>query len=205
MTIELTTPSTVWRALTMADLDALVTIFSDWRHDDKPHNRGGIEKQLEKWVFDMEVEPSDHPILPDSTYREALICFEGADPLAIIVFLVRGANDPKNWPLALSILTMEIFAIAPQFRRQSGRMNSLLSELLHSSFNNTRPDVVIGLSADPAIDAWLVRSALEDRREDTKRRGQVRQSFVMSRQNYLDRMAQFPADDIPTTLRKIPL
>lgn len=197
MTIEATTPTETWRAVTMADLDNLVEIFGDWQHDDRQHFRSGIEKQLEKWVNDMIVEPSSYPIGPDALWREAMICFDGTDPLCVVVYVVRGGNDPKN-QVPLSTLTLEVFAIAPQFR-DDGRMIGLMSGIAAICYNHLKPDLIIGTSAAPQFLARL--AGTESQRPFNKRRGAARVDFVESRVNHEARIAANPAEDLATTMQ----
>lgn len=198
MTIEIVTPTETWRALTMADLPHLVEIFSDWQHDERHHFPRSIEKQLEKWVLDMIVEQSSYPIGPDALWRESLICFDGTDALCVLVYLVRGANDPHN-AVPLSTLKLEIFAIAPQFR-SAGRMAGLMQGISSCCWDHMRPDLIIGTSADTRFDTRL--GTVESTRSFTKRRGQQRADFVESRANHDTRIAANPADDISTTLNQ---
>ena len=88
-----------FREVRYGDEPAVAEILSDWEHGSYG-NRINAANAVDKWVNDMRVQPGAHPAGADDTYREALIAFmPNGDPLALVVYVVRGANDPKNYPL----------------------------------------------------------------------------------------------------------
>lgn len=197
--MEITTPTTVWRTLLDTDLDSLIELFTDWAHDNKPHPRRGIEQQMEKWVNDMRVEPADRPVLPDSMYRESIICFAAdTSVLGFLAYIVYGASHPKAPMPGSSTMTLEVFAIAPA-HQGAGMMTTLFNELASTCFTYTQVDYIIGLSATPQTDSRALDRGL-DKERSTKRDGGSRLAFQSSRQDHLDRIAANPAEDILTTL-----
>lgn len=192
--IELIGPGGTFRDVRYGDEAAVLEILSDWQYGGKSVRAVDAANMTHKWVHDMTVQPGDHPATSDSTYREALIAFmPTGEPLALCVYVVRGGNDPKNWPLAVTALYTEVFAVAPAYRDQ-GRMDALLNTLIRSAFEDTGADVLI----HDLVDTPQMRSHQTDRsyqqaeERDTAKGRRIRVAFT--RADHQTRMAANPAE-----------
>lgn len=186
-------PTFEFRDVRYGDEDAVAAILADWSHG-LYGKRLDTAAYVRKLVNDMTVQPGEHPATPDSIYREALVSFmPNGDPLALCVYVVRGGNDPKNWPLAITALYTEVFAIAPSYRDQ-GRMDELLNTLMRSAFEDTGADVLIHDLVDtPQMRAHEADRAYSDPVErDTSKGRRIRVTFT--RADHEARMLANPAE-----------
>jgi len=193
--IQLDGPGDIrFRDVRIGDEDAVFTICQNARIDSRPFTRRGAENMTHKWANDMAVQPGDHPCNADSLYREALIAhLPNDDPLALIVYVVRGANDPKNWPLAIHVLYTELFIIAPNYRA-SGRMDGLLNTLIRSAFEVTGVDVLVHDLVDtPQMRAHQQDRAYTNARERVTPKG-ARIAVTFTKAEHEARMARVPAE-----------
>lgn len=183
-----------FRDVRFGDEDDIFTLCRGWTHDGRRFSRRSAENAVQKYVNDMEVQPGDHPCNGDSLYREALIAhLPNGDPLALIVYVVRGANDPKNWPLAVHTLRTEAFAINPAYRDQ-GRMDGLLNTLIRSAFEDTGVDALV----HDLVDTPQMRSHLQDRAYQSPRERETakgtRIEVAFTRAQHQARMAANPSE-----------
>jgi len=194
--IELEGPvGLTFRDVRYGDEDAVFELCQAWTADGKRFTRERARQAVHKYVRDMEIEPGDHPATADSRYREALIAFgPTGEPLALIVYVVRGANDPKNWPLAICTLTTEVFAINPA-SRSPAVARALLATLMRSAFEDTGADVL----THELLDTPEMRDHLADRaysdpvlERETPRGTRIAAAFT--RADHLARMASRPAE-----------
>lgn len=182
-----------FREVRYGDEAAVAAILADWSHGFYGA-RLDPAKAVHKWVNDMRVEPGQHPCPAGYSFRQALIAFmPNGDPLSLVVYVVRGANDPKNWPLPVCTLTTECFAIAPTYREQ-GRMDAILNTLIRSAFEDTGADVLI----HDLVDTPQMRSHQFDRsykqadERDTRKGRRIRVNFTKA--DHEERMAANPAE-----------
>lgn len=198
--IEVETPTTTWRTMTEADIPVAVECIHDWPHSLRPMNRRRAEQDCYRWLLYMETHPSDYPVRPDSEFSDVMVCEQGGEPLAYIRYTVWGGSH-RLAAVPLSTLTLNVFAIAPAFRGQ-GLQAVLLDELVSACFDFTQPDLVLGQSADPRMDARIDRQQYEERRT-VERLGKERQRIVLSRRNYQQRLAASPDLVRTTTMRVV--
>lgn len=188
-----------FREVRYGDEAAVAEILADWEHGTYGA-RLDPSKAVHKWVNDMRVEPGQHPCPPDYSFRQALIAYSSSgEPMALVVYVVRGANDPKNFPLPVCALYTECFAIAPNFRDQ-GRMDAILNTLIRSAFEDTGADVLI----HDLVDTAPMRSHQADRaysapvERDTSKGRRIRVQFTKA--EHEARMAANPAE---STMRHV--
>lgn len=182
-----------FREVRYGDEASVGAILADWSHGFYG-TRLDPDRAVHKWVNDMRVQPGRHPAGPDDTFRQALIAhMPNGDPLALCVYVVRGANDPKNWPLPVCTLTTECFAIAPKYRDQN-RMDAILNTLIRSAFENTEADVLI----HELVDTPQMRSHQTDRdykqaeEKDTRKGRRISVSFTKA--DHEERLAAKPEE-----------
>lgn len=199
--IELTTPTTVWRTMTEGDIPIAVECIQDWQHGIRRMNRRRAEQDCYRWLEYMETHPAEYPCTPESNFSEVLICENAGEPFAYIRYTVWGGSH-RLASVPLSTLTLNVFAIAPAFRGQ-GFQGVLLNELVSACFDHTRPDLVLGQSADERMNSRLDSRTYEDRRT-VRRLGKDRERIVLSRRNYTERLAANPAEAMTTAMRVIP-
>lgn len=188
--IEVVTPSVTWRDVRYGDENAIQTILSDWRHDtntdrpDKPFDARRAAHTVDKLVKDMHTQPGDHPILPDSVYREGFICFHptDGDPLAMYQIVCRGGNNRKNPRAPLSCLTIEIIAIAKKYRRTPENWKeTLFPETLKVGHEFYQPDIICGESASDEINTRAESRGWSKERERDKPNRGTRTEFALTR------------------------
>lgn len=196
--IEITTPTTVWRTMTEADIPIAVECIADWPHSIRPMNRRRAEADCYRWLDYMATHPSEYPCSANSNFSDVLICQLGGDPLAYIRYTVWGGSH-KLAVVPMSTLTLNVFAIAPGFRDQ-GFQNVLLNELVSACFDYTAPDLVLGQSADERMNSRIDQRTYEERRT-VQRLGKERERIVLSRRNYQARLTANPTEAVDTTLR----
>lgn len=179
-----------FRDVRYGDEDAVYEICSDWTVDGKRFTRSRAERAVQKYVNDMLVEPGEHPATADSRYREALIAFTpSGEPLALIAYVVRGGNDPKNWPVPACILTTEFFVIAPA-QRGAGYMDRLLNALMRSAFEHTGVDAL----AHDLVDSPEMRSHDADRGYSNKAQNGRHDRVSWTKEEQTARLAANPSE-----------
>lgn len=187
-----------FRDVRYGDEEAVMTICSDWDGDGKRMRMRRAEEAVHGYVHAMTARPGDHPVLPDSRYREALISFmPNGDPLALVVYDVRGGNDPKNWPLAVATLKTQVFSIAPAYR-SGGRMAELLNVLMRSAFEDTGVDVLTHTLRDsPAVRSHIQDRGYEAPAEKEIEKGALRETRIevaFTKAQHQARMAANPSE-----------
>lgn len=186
-------PTITFREVAYGDESAVLDICRDWTHDGKRFTLSRAEQAVHKYVLDM-THPREHPAIPDSQYTETLIAFTSDnDPLALISYTVRGDNDPKNWPLPMTILYTKFFIIAPKFRGK-GLMKPIMNTLFRSAFEDTGADLMI----HELVDSPEMQTHSADRYSDTKdkvdQRGETRIKVAFSKAEHEARMLANPEE-----------
>lgn len=184
-----------FRDVRYGDEEAILEICRDWRADGQRFTLARAHQAVHKYVLDMELEPGAHPCTADSTYREALISFAAdGSPECLCVYVVRGASDPKNFPLPVHSLRTEVFSIAAAHRTPA-RARELLAVLMRSAFEVTGVEVL----AHQLLDTATMRDHLTDREYSTEPvqretpKG-VRIDAAFTRADHEARMARVPTE-----------
>jgi len=133
-----------WRDVRYGDEADVLTIFGGWDADRKRMTARRAVEGVHKWVNDMTVQPTEVPATPDSHYRAAMIAHEAGtgDPVALVAWVIRGANNPKNWPISATICFVELFSVAPN-KRANGVGSRLMNLLTVSLWRDTQPDLIV--------------------------------------------------------------